>query len=57
MSYAFGKEFARGNQVSFMNNELRKIIYTRGRLRNNLCKKPALEKKKEFFYSLKKVSL
>ena len=36
-------KFFRGNHAPFMNNELRKAIYTRPRLRNKFCKSPSKE--------------
>ena len=37
------KKFIRGNHAPFMNNELRKAIYTRSRLRNKFRKSPSNE--------------
>ena len=42
------KRFARRNQPPFMNKELRKVISTRSRLRNNFCKNPTKENEKEY---------
>ena len=37
------KKIIRGNQIPFVNRELRKGIYTRSRLRNKYWKNPTLE--------------
>ena len=41
------KRSARGNKATFMNKELRKVIYSRNRLRNNSCKNPTKENGKK----------
>ena len=48
------KRFARGNQASFMNKQLRKATYTRSKLRNNFCKNPTKQNKKKYKIQRKK---
>ena len=45
------KRFVRGNQVPFMNKELKKAIYARSRLRNNFCKSPTNKNEKSTKYN------
>ena len=45
---ALKKRFFRGNQAPFMNKELRKVIYTRSRLRDNFYKNPTIENEKKY---------
>ena len=42
------KKFLKGNQDPFMNNELRKKIYTRGRSKNHFCKNLSKENEKRY---------
>ena len=37
------KKAIRGNRASFVNKDLRETIYTRGRLRNKMCRNPISE--------------
>ena len=37
------KKFIWANHAPFMNKELRKVIYTRSRLRNKFCESPSKE--------------